>query len=100
MKEIYGGVSAAKGFQSAGIAAGIKKVGRKDMALVFSETDATVAGVFTTNVVKAAPVVRDIEIVKKRDSVRGVVINTGYANACTGEVGKKDNEKMAEVVAE
>ena len=63
MKYIDGGVTAAKGFQAAGGAAGIKKEGMKDMALVYSEVPCVAAGTFTTNVVKAAPVKWDQSIV-------------------------------------
>ena len=99
MKEISGGVTAVQGFSAAGVAAGLKKNGNKDMALVFSDVEATVAGVFTTNVVKAAPVQRDIKIVKTRETVRGVVLNAGNANACTGEEGKKADAAMAQAAA-
>lgn len=100
MKEMNGGVTAVQGFLAAGTAAGLKKNGNKDMALVVSETNATVAGVFTTNVVKAAPVQRDIEIVKTRECVRGVILNAGYANACTGEAGKEADASMAQAAAQ
>lgn len=100
MKEISGGVTAVQGFSAAGVAAGLKKNGNKDMALVFSDVEATVAGVFTTNVVKAAPVQRDIKIVKTRETVRGVVLNAGNANACTGEEGKKADAAMAQAAAQ
>lgn len=100
MKEINGGVTAVQGFSAAGVAAGLKKNGNKDMALVFSDVEATVAGVFTTNAVKAAPVQRDIKIVKTRETVRGVVLNAGNANACTGEAGKKADVAMAQATAE
>lgn len=99
MKEIKGGVTAVQGFTAAGIAAGLKKNGKNDMALVFSDVDATVAGVFTTNAVKAAPVQRDIKIVKNKETVRGVVLNAGNANACTGEEGKLADIAMAQAAA-
>lgn len=100
MKEISGGVTAVQGFRAAGAVTGLKKNGNKDMALVFSDAEATVAGVFTTNVVKAAPVQRDIKIVKTRETVRGVILNAGNANACTGEEGKKADAAMAQAAAE
>ncbi len=99
MNIIDGGVTVAKGFKASGIAANIKRPGRRDMALVYSEVPAICAGTFTTNKVKAAPVKRDINIIENTESVQAVVINTGYANACTGEQGDKDNELMAEYVA-
>lgn len=100
MKQINGGVTAAKGFQAAGVAAGIKYKDKKDMALVFTKTPATVAGTFTTNVVKAAPVLWDKQLVESGKPVHAVVLNSGIANACTGEEGKTYNLEMASAVAE
>lgn len=99
MKKIEGGVTAAKGFQAAGVYAGIKKQ-RKDMALVYSVVPAKGAGTFTTNVVKAAPVRWDMRITKESPFVQAVVLNSGVANACTGVEGDINNEKMAKAVAE
>ncbi len=99
MKIIDGGVTAAKGFFAAGAEAGIKYQGRKDMALVYSEAPALSAGVFTTNVVKAAPVLWDQKLVKEQPAARAVVLNSGIANACTGEEGRKINRSMAQEVA-
>ena len=87
MKYIDGGVTAAKGFQAAGGAAGIKKEGMKDMALVYSEVPCVAAGTFTTNVVKAAPVKWDQSIVYHHPTAQANVCNSGVANACTGEEG-------------
>jgi glutamate N-acetyltransferase/amino-acid N-acetyltransferase len=87
MKYIDGGVTAAKGFQAAGGAAGIKKEGMKDMALVYSEVPCVAAGTFTTNVVKAAPVKWDQSIVYHHPTAQAIVCNSGVANACTGEEG-------------
>lgn len=85
---IEGGVTAAKGFEAASTAAGIKYEGRTDMALVYSTAPCTAAGTFTSNVVKAAPVIWDRDIVRKTDgTVQAVVVNSGIANACTGEEG-------------
>lgn len=81
-----GGVTAAKGFKAVGICAGIKK-GKKDMAMITSDSPCAVAGTFTTNIVKAAPVKWDREIVEHAESVSAVVVNSGVANACTGEEG-------------
>ncbi len=100
MKQIDGGVTAAKGFQAAGVAAGIKYKDRKDMALVFTKTPATAAGTFTTNVVKAAPVLWDKQLVEAGKPVHAVVLNSGIANACTGEEGKSYNLAMASAVAQ
>lgn len=87
MKKTDGGVTAAKGFQAAGCAAGIKKEGTMDMAMIFSEVPCHAAGTFTTNVVKAAPVKWDQEIVYHQDGARVVVCNSGIANACAGAEG-------------
>ena len=86
MKKIDGGVTAPKGFFATGLNAGIKKV-KKDMALVYSEVPCNAAGVFTTNVVKAAPVKWDKLVVDESDFVQAIIINSGVANACTGEEG-------------
>lgn len=98
MKYINGGVTAAKGFKASGIYAGIKKK-KKDMALVYSDVEAVVAGTFTTNVVKAAPVKRDMNIINEYKTARAVVLNSGVANACTGELGEVNNKLMAVSVA-
>jgi glutamate N-acetyltransferase/amino-acid N-acetyltransferase len=98
IKVIDGGVTAAKGFQAAGVYAGIKYK-KKDMALVYSTVPAKGAGTFTTNVVKAAPVKWDMKITKESEFVQAVVLNSGVANACTGVEGDINNEKMAAAVA-
>lgn len=87
MKQIKGGVTAAKGYEAASTAAGIKYKDRTDMALIYSQVPCAAAGTFTTNVVKAAPVKWDRQIVEKGNSVQAVVVNSGIANACTGEEG-------------
>lgn len=87
MEQIQGGVTAAKGFEAAGTAANIKYKDRMDMALVYSSAPCTVAGTFTTNVVKAAPVLWDKEVVDNSPYAQAVVINAGIANACTGKQG-------------
>ena len=85
--KINGGVTAPKGFLAAGLNAGIKNQTKKDMAMVFSSTPCAAAGVFTTNLVKAAPVKWDKEIVTTSPYVQAVVVNSGIANACTGAEG-------------
>ena len=85
--EIKGGVTAAKGFEAAAAAAAIKYQGRTDMALVYSEKPCHAAGTFTTNLVKAAPVKWDQKIVKESPYAQAVIVNSGIANACTGEEG-------------
>lgn len=87
MKIITGGVTAAKGFEAASAAAGIKYKGRTDMALIYSQVPCIAAGTFTTNVVKAAPVKWDQEVVYHSPAAQAVVINSGIANACTGAEG-------------
>lgn len=99
MQKIDGGVNAPKGYEASGIEAGIKYENRKDMALVFSAEPANVAGTFTTNVVKAAPVQWDKEIVESGHHVRAVVLNSGIANAATGKEGKEYNYEMASEIA-
>ena len=99
IKQIEGGVTAAKGFKAAGVAAHIKYDNRKDLAMIFSEAPATVAGMFTSNVVKAAPVKFDMNIVENSPYVRAVVVNSGIANAATGEAGMKVCEKTAKAAA-
>ena len=87
IRKIAGGFTAAKGFMAASCEAGIKYKNRLDMALLFAEVPCAVAGTFTSNKVKAAPVLWDIEIVKTGKPVQAVVVNTGIANAGTGEEG-------------
>ena len=97
-KNISGGVNAAKGFMANGLNAGIKNNVKKDMALVYSEKPCVVAGVFTTNKVKAAPVKWDYNVVHNSPYAQAVVINSGVANACTGEEGYGYCMDMAEAV--
>ncbi len=99
MKIENGGVTSPKGFLAAGVEAGIKYKNRMDMALVYSEVPAKVAGVFTTNVVKAAPVLWDKKIVEEETYAQAVVLNSGIANACTQRAGEEVNEAMAVAVA-
>lgn len=102
MNIIQGGVTAAKGFEAAGVEAAIKYQNRKDMAMVYSTAPCTAAGVFTGNVVKAAPVLWDKEVVSHSPSVQAVIVNSGIANACTGKQGydccKKTAQKAAQVL--
>ena len=87
MKQIEGGVTAAKGFEAAGVEAGVKYQYRKDMAMIYSKVPCKVAGTFTTNIVKAAPVQWDKQIVEHSAFVQAVVVNSGVANAATGRQG-------------
>ena len=95
-----GGVTAAKGFQAAAAAAGIKYQGRTDMALIYSEKPCKAAGTFTTNVVKAAPVKWDRAVVESKKKPQAVVVNSGIANACTGEEGMRYCRETADEAAE
>ena len=99
MQKIEGGVTAAKGFEAAAAAAGVKYHDRTDMALIFSEKPCKVAGAFTTNVVKAAPVKWDRNVVDSGMKAQAVIVNSGIANACTGEEGMKYCEETAKEAA-
>ncbi|MEA5029024.1 MAG: bifunctional glutamate N-acetyltransferase/amino-acid acetyltransferase ArgJ [Sphaerochaeta associata] len=94
MQIIDGSVTVSKGFSANGVACGIKKR-KKDMALVVSQVPCSFAGSFTTNLVKAAPVLWDQKLVASQDHVKAIVINSGNANACTAEQGLKDTEATA-----
>jgi glutamate N-acetyltransferase/amino-acid N-acetyltransferase len=88
---VKGGITAPQGYLAAGVAAGIKKKGL-DLAIVFSSQPASAAGVFTLNQVQAAPVLLSKENLKlSRGRVRAILVNSGCANACTGERGMKDS---------
>ena len=99
MKKTAGGVTTPKGFSAIGVAAGIKK-DRKDMAMIYSEAVCRAAGTFTTNLVKAAPVKWDQQIVYGNKTARAVVVNSGVANACTGEEGMNYCRRTALKTAE
>lgn len=100
MKQIKGGVTAAKGFKAASTAAGIKYKDRTDMAMIYSEVPCAAAGTFTTNIVKAAPVKWDQHVVYDSKQAQAVVVNAGIANACTGEEGMGYCKATAEKVNE
>lgn len=100
MKIIEGkSVSCVPGYKAAGCAVGLKKSGKEDMGLIFSEVPAVSAAVFTTNVVKAAPVLVDMKHIQN-ETTRALVINSGNANACTGEQGMQDAIATAKKAAE
>lgn len=96
---IDGGITAPKGFQATGRHIGLKKI-KKDISLLFSDVPAKAAGSFTQSIVKAANIIWDEKIVKSGKTVRGLVTISGNANACTGEKGIEDNERMAECFAQ
>ena len=95
MKEIF----FVNGFQAAGVAAGLKKNGKKDLGLIFSTVPAAVAGVFTRNRIQAAPVVLDRQRLQTGKG-RAIVVNSGNANCCTGEQGMQNALAMAKAVAD
>lgn len=95
---IAGGIAAPAGFLANGIYAGIKKK-RKDLAMIASLKPAVAAAVFTTNTVKAAPVLWSQQVMNSGNSVLGIVVNSGNANACTGPVGMVHARQMAEMTA-
>ncbi|MGF9979012.1 bifunctional glutamate N-acetyltransferase/amino-acid acetyltransferase ArgJ [Viridibacillus arvi] len=88
-----------KGFTATGIHCGIKHK-KKDLAILVSEVPANVAGVFTTNVIKAAPLVLTKQVVKEYGKMQALIVNSGNANACTGTQGYKDAETMQQLTAE
>lgn len=100
-KIVLGELHTVTGFQASGVSAKLRRHGRPDFSIVYSEQDCTAAGVFTTNQVKAAPVLLDIEHLQADPScVRAVVTNAAIANACTGEQGMQNARQTAEMAAE
>ncbi|SHE54232.1 bifunctional ornithine acetyltransferase/N-acetylglutamate synthase [Alkalibacter saccharofermentans] len=99
MHVIEGAINSPKGFTAAGKHVGVKKK-RKDLSIVLSENPAAVAAMFTTNKVKAAPVVWNMDVYEKGKPIRAIVVNSGNANACTGKKGMDDTVLMAETTAE
>lgn len=100
IKFIEGGVTAAQGYSAATTAAEIKYKNREDMALVYCEEPAVSAAVYTSNVVKAAPVLWDKRVTDSNEKIRAVVINSGIANACTGEKGLAICKATGQAVAD
>jgi glutamate N-acetyltransferase / amino-acid N-acetyltransferase len=96
---ISGGVTAPRGFQAAGITAGLKPSGAPDLALIVSDTEAIAAGVFTTSVVRAACVDYCRQILQEKPSIRAILCNAGQANAATGELGLQDALECADLLA-
>lgn len=95
---VEGGVTAAQGFRAAGVAAGIRKRERRDVAMLVADQPAAVAAVYTTNKVAAAPVQLDRERTRN-GSAQAVIVNSGCANACTGSVGLQNAREMARLAA-
>ena len=101
MPKVIQSIESVKGFKSAGVHAGLKKDGANDMALIVADNDCVAGAVFTKNMLKAAPVLVNMEHHKQNaDRIRAVAINTVSANAGTGEKGLANSRKMAELVAE
>lgn len=100
MEIIKGGVTAAKGYEAAVAAAGIKYKDRTDMAMIYSRVPCAAAGTFTTNVVKAAPVKWDQQVIAGGAAVQAVIVNSGIANACTGAEGFGYCKETAAAAAE
>lgn len=100
-KIVDGGVTAPQGFAASGVSAGIKQSNKKDMALVYASKPCSAAGVFTQNLVKAAPVLLNMEHLKQTNGkAQAIIINSGNANACTGEQGNRDALTMARLTGE
>lgn len=92
-------ISDVQGFKAAGIVAGFKQSGKKDLALIYSEKKAVAVATFTTNKVKAAPVLLNMEYIKN-ENTQAIIINSGQANACTGKNGFEDSKTIAEITAD
>ncbi len=99
MKIREGSVTSPAGFLAAGLSCGLKGSGGPDLGLLVSETSSPLAAVFTQNLVKAAPVLRGLKSLE-RGSVRAFFVNSGCANACTGDDGLRDADEMAAAAAE
>ena len=90
-------ITRVAGFRAVGVTCGLKKSGRPDLALILSEVPCSAAAVFTTNCIKAAPLLYDMELLATNTPLRGVVINAGNANAVTGAQGLADAATMAQL---
>ena len=93
-----GTITNVKGIKAAGISAQLKKSGKKDLALIYSEKKAVSAAVFTKNLVKAAPIILNMENIKNGNT-QAIIVNSGNANSCTGETGLENAKKMTEFSA-
>jgi glutamate N-acetyltransferase/amino-acid N-acetyltransferase len=99
-REISGGVTAARGYQAAGITAGLKPSGSPDLALIVSDVEAIAAGVFTTSQVKAACVEYDRQLLQTKHIARAILCNAGQANAATGTQGMIDAQTSARLLGQ
>ena len=95
-----GGATSASGFEAAGVTCGLKRSGKADLALLFSTVPCNAAGTFTSNLFPAAPVVLCRERIEGGAGIRAVVVNSGVANACTGELGMKQAREVAGLAAD
>jgi glutamate N-acetyltransferase/amino-acid N-acetyltransferase len=100
MKASSPSITSPKGYQAAGIHCGLKKTDAPDLALILSDVPAHVAGVYTQNIVKGHSLQRTIELIHQKDQIRGVLINSGNANACIGPIGVQDANDAAAAVAQ
>ena len=98
LKKLKGSITSPKGFQATGSHIGIKDC-KKDLAIIYSEVPAKVVGVFTTNVVKASSILWNQNLIQNQNGARAIIVNSGNANACTGEVGARHTELMATELA-
>ncbi len=92
-------ITDVRGIKASGIAAGLKKSGKKDLCIIYSEGEPVASAVFTQNKVKAAPILLNMEHIGN-ERTRAVVVNSGNANSCTGKQGEEDAHTMAEIVAD
>jgi glutamate N-acetyltransferase/amino-acid N-acetyltransferase len=98
IKKLNGSITSPKGYHATGSHIGIKEC-KKDLAIIYSEVPAKVVGVFTTNLVKASSILWNQNLIQNQNWARAIVVNSGNANACTGEVGTKHTEVMATELA-
>ncbi len=99
MRELMGSITVVEGVLASGVSAGVKRSKEKDLALIFCREPAVAAGVFTTNLMKAPPVLLTQSRVKS-GRAQAIVANSGNANACTGKAGFEDARRMAQIAAE
>ena len=95
-----GGATSASGFEAAGVTCGLKRSGKADLALLFSAAPCNAAGTFTSNLFPAAPVILCRERIEGGAGIRAIVVNSGVANACTGELGMKYARETAKLAAD
>src|SRR5665647_1251097 len=99
MKATTPAITSPRGFRAAGIHCGLKKTDAPDLALILSDVPAQVAGVYTKNLVKGHSLQRTIKVISQHNTTRGIMINSGNANACVGAIGYQDAQDAAAAVA-